>query len=73
MHILPDLHRFEERFKPEDGVLVVGVHSAKFDNEKVGCYQDDDLCFFYPSQIMHQFIDQTYFVNWQQASKFSMN
>ena len=35
MHILPDLHRFEERFKPQDGVLVVGVHSAKFDNEKV--------------------------------------
>lgn len=35
MHILPDLHRLEERFSVSDGLVVVGVHSAKFDNEKV--------------------------------------
>ena len=34
MHILPDLEALEETF--EDQVLVIGVHSAKFDNEKVG-------------------------------------
>lgn len=34
MHILPDLKRLENRFGIEDGLVVVGVHSAKFDNEK---------------------------------------
>ena len=31
----PDLHALEEKFSTEDGVVVVGVHSAKFDNERV--------------------------------------
>ena len=35
MHILPDLHTLEEKHSIEDGVIVVGVHSAKFENEKV--------------------------------------
>lgn len=34
MHVLPDLEELEKIFKPTDGVVVVGVHSAKFDNEK---------------------------------------
>ena len=34
MHILPDLEAIEDKFPVEDGVVVVGVHSAKFDNEK---------------------------------------
>lgn len=34
MHILPDLKRLEERYSIEDGLVVIGVHSAKFDNEK---------------------------------------
>lgn len=34
MHILPDLKRLEERYTIEDGLVVIGVHSAKFDNEK---------------------------------------
>ena len=34
MHILPDLEAIEEKFSVQDGVVVVGVHSAKFDNEK---------------------------------------
>lgn len=33
-HILPDLARLEEEFPIEKGVVVVGVHSAKFSNEK---------------------------------------
>lgn len=33
MHILPDLAKLEEKYK-DDPVTVVGVHSAKFDNEK---------------------------------------
>lgn len=36
MHILPDLEKLEERYPADTGgVIVVGVHSAKFGNEKV--------------------------------------
>lgn len=35
MHILPDLEALEEQFSARDGVVVIGVHSAKFENEKV--------------------------------------
>lgn len=35
MHILPDLHQLEKRHSVEDGLVIVGVHSAKFPNEKV--------------------------------------
>ena len=34
IHILPDLHKLEQKFTDQDGVVVVGVHSAKFPNEK---------------------------------------
>ncbi len=34
MHVLPDLETLERRYPPEEGVVVVGVHSAKFGNEK---------------------------------------
>ncbi|KAH9492347.1 NHL repeat-containing protein 2 [Bulinus truncatus] len=35
MHILPDLKVVEEKYTLESGLVVVGVHSAKFLNEKV--------------------------------------
>ncbi|XP_043568727.1 NHL repeat-containing protein 2 isoform X1 [Chiloscyllium plagiosum] len=35
MHLLPDLHALEEKYSDKDGLVVVGVHSAKFPNEKV--------------------------------------
>ncbi len=34
MHVLPDLEALEEKFPISDGLVVVGVHSAKFENEK---------------------------------------
>lgn len=34
MHILPDLKKLEQLHSVEDGLVVIGVHSAKFDNEK---------------------------------------
>ncbi|XP_017770338.1 PREDICTED: NHL repeat-containing protein 2 [Nicrophorus vespilloides] len=34
MHILPELKEIEEEFTVDDGFVVVGVHSAKFENEK---------------------------------------
>lgn len=35
MHILPELKRLEKSFPPSEGLVIVGVHSAKFENEKV--------------------------------------
>ena len=35
LHILPDLKRLENIFGIPDGVAVVGIHSAKFENEKL--------------------------------------
>ncbi|XP_014662525.1 PREDICTED: NHL repeat-containing protein 2-like [Priapulus caudatus] len=34
MHILPDLHQLESHHSIQDGLVIIGVHSAKFDNEK---------------------------------------
>lgn len=34
MHILPDLHELEKKHTVEDGLVVIGVHSAKFANER---------------------------------------
>jgi len=35
MHVLPDLEALESLHKDTDGLVIVGVHSAKFDNEKL--------------------------------------
>ncbi|XP_037659921.1 NHL repeat-containing protein 2 [Choloepus didactylus] len=35
IHLLPDLHALEHKYSDKDGLLIVGVHSAKFPNEKV--------------------------------------
>uniref|UniRef100_A0A1A9Z455 Thioredoxin domain-containing protein n=1 Tax=Glossina pallidipes TaxID=7398 RepID=A0A1A9Z455_GLOPL len=35
MHVLPELHKLEELYPIERGLIVVGVHSPKFENEKV--------------------------------------
>lgn len=35
MHVLPDLEAVEKKFTFQDGVVVLGIHSAKFENEKV--------------------------------------
>ncbi|XP_017081998.2 NHL repeat-containing protein 2 isoform X1 [Drosophila eugracilis] len=35
MHVIPELLRLEERFPVESGFLVIGVHSPKFENERV--------------------------------------
>uniref|UniRef100_A0A8D0GJT7 NHL repeat-containing protein 2 n=1 Tax=Sphenodon punctatus TaxID=8508 RepID=A0A8D0GJT7_SPHPU len=35
IHLLPDLHALEHKYSDKDGLVVVGVHSAKFPNEKV--------------------------------------
>ncbi|EDV22671.1 uncharacterized protein TRIADDRAFT_11855, partial [Trichoplax adhaerens] len=34
MHVMPDLKHLHSKFSIEDGVMIIGVHSAKFDDEK---------------------------------------
>ena len=34
MHILPDLEALEHLYSEKDGLAIIGVHSAKFENEK---------------------------------------
>ncbi|XP_076295018.1 NHL repeat-containing protein 2 [Lasioglossum baleicum] len=34
MHVLPDLNLLEKQFSITDGLVVIGVHSAKFSNER---------------------------------------
>ncbi|XP_017034540.2 NHL repeat-containing protein 2 [Drosophila kikkawai] len=34
IHILPELHSLEEQFPIDSGLVVVGVHSPKFENER---------------------------------------
>ena len=40
MHILPDLEKLEEKYEGSK-LTVVGIHSAKFENEKVGDHLSD--------------------------------
>ncbi|XP_052102272.1 NHL repeat-containing protein 2-like [Mytilus californianus] len=35
VHVLPDLEKVEQKYSLNDGVVIIGVHSAKFENEKV--------------------------------------
>ncbi|KAK3094749.1 hypothetical protein FSP39_005739 [Pinctada imbricata] len=35
MHVLPDLEELEKYYTIENGAVIVGVHSAKFDTEKI--------------------------------------
>lgn len=35
LHILPDLHDLERKYSDKDGLAIIGVHSAKFPNEKI--------------------------------------
>lgn len=35
LHVLPDLAALEDQFSIQEGVVVVGIHSAKFENEKI--------------------------------------
>ena len=35
IHIMPFLHKIEKQFTCNDGLVVIGIHSAKFPNEKV--------------------------------------
>ncbi|KAL8563259.1 hypothetical protein ACOMHN_046842 [Nucella lapillus] len=65
LHVLPDLHRLEQRFSPLDGLCVVGVHSAKFLNEKVTA---NILSAVLRYDITHPVVNDSDTSLWQQLS-----
>ena len=65
MQILPDLEAIEETFEHNSNVLVIGVHSAKFDNERVG---NNILNAIQRYDIKHPVINDTQAVMWQNLS-----
>ena len=64
MHILPDLHRLEQEFN-SDGIVVIGVHSAKFPNEKDSKNILDAIIRY---DITHPVINDTDIVLWERLS-----
>ena len=59
MHVIPELRRLEERY-PE--LVVVGVHSAKFDNERA---RDNIAAAILRYDIVHPVLVDNDFVLWQ--------
>ena len=56
-------HALEKKFSIEDGVVAVGVHSAKFDNERVvGNIKDAILCY----GIQHAVVNDSEAILWNQ-------
>ena len=65
MHILPDLEALEDAFKENDTVAVIGVHSAKFDNERVGENIKNAIDRY---EIKHPVINDSQAALWQSLS-----
>jgi DNA-binding beta-propeller fold protein YncE/thiol-disulfide isomerase/thioredoxin len=60
MHVLPDLKYLEDKYG--DQLVVIGVHSAKFDNEKIGDNIRDAIMRY---EIHHPVVNDDQMVIWQ--------
>ena len=60
MHIMPDLHRLEQKYKNE--LVVIGVHSAKFQNEKDSANIKQAILRY---DIRHPVVNDANFKIWQ--------
>jgi len=63
LHILPDLHEIEQKFSVEDGVVVIGVHSAKFPNERLNSNIENAVCKY---GIAHPVVNDGEAVMWRE-------
>ncbi|CAI8014034.1 NHL repeat-containing protein 2 [Geodia barretti] len=63
MHVLPDLASLERAHPVEDGLVVVGVHSAKFLNEKVSENIENAVRRY---EISHPVVNDSDIVLWNQ-------
>ena len=61
MHIFPQLRKLEEKYAAE--LVVIGVHSAKFPNEK---YADNVLLAAQRYELKHPIVNDAEFQVWQQ-------
>ncbi|XP_056659749.1 NHL repeat-containing protein 2 isoform X1 [Monodelphis domestica] len=62
IHLLPDLNALEHKYTDKDGLLIVGVHSAKFPNEKV---LDNIKSAVLRYNITHPVVNDTDAILWQ--------
>jgi len=60
MHILPDLKFLEEKYAKQ--IVVIGIHSAKFDNEKVSANIRDAILRY---DIKHPVVNDSEMVLWR--------
>lgn len=60
IHVLPDLKYLEEKYKNE--LVVIGVHSAKFDNEKVSANIRDAILRY---EIKHPVVNDDQMLIWR--------
>jgi len=65
MHVLPDLYALEKQFSIQDGVVVLGVHSAKFNNEKL---HTNILSAVLRYDICHAVVNDPNAIIWNQMS-----
>ncbi len=61
MHVFPQLRKMEEKYADE--LVVIGVHSAKFDNEK---YADNVLLAAQRYELKHPIVNDAEFNVWRQ-------
>ena len=61
MHVFPQLRKMEEKYADE--LVVIGVHSAKFDNEK---YADNVLLAAQRYELKHPIVNDAEFHVWRQ-------
>lgn len=64
---MPELKRLEEEFPIESGVVVIGVHSAKFDNEKDSRNIDSAAQRY---NISHPVVNDRNFLMWNQLNVY---
>ena len=67
MHIFPQLRKLEQKYAAE--LMVIGVHSAKFPNEKdkenlYKAVQRYEL--LHPDELLHPVVNDSEFQVWQQ-------
>lgn len=65
LHILPDLKRLEQLYTVADGLVVIGVHSAKFSNERDS---SNILAAVQRHNITHPVVNDTQCSMWQALS-----
>jgi thiol-disulfide isomerase/thioredoxin len=68
LHVIPDLEYLENKFSNEPGIAIVGIHSAKFTNEK-GVQKIRDAILKY--DVKHPVINDDKMIAWRNFERAS--